>query len=115
MGLGRITGFLNAVIGEPDSRKLPARFRGKEVTVGGADVRLRRNAGAAAEDHLATHELAVVLPQSSGCWLEPGIGKVSAGRPFPDVAKDLLKDAWLRCAFHGRICFDAGRRRRMKL
>src|SRR5215469_7761755 len=89
MGLKRKAGFLYAVIGEPDPGKLPACLRGKKVSVAGADVRLRRGAGTAAQHHLAAHEFAVVFAQSSGRGLETGIGKVGAGGPFPDVAKNL--------------------------
>ena len=48
---------------QPDPRHLPARGGREEVAVGRPDVRARREAGPAAQHHLAGHELAVVLAE----------------------------------------------------
>src|ERR1700723_1541077 len=48
-----------------------------------------RDRGASAQDHLAAHELAVVLAQGAGQRLEAGITEVGAGGPLPAVAEKL--------------------------
>ncbi|MNE80892.1 hypothetical protein D3C80_1775020 [compost metagenome] len=51
----------------------------------------RCDATAAAQHHLAGHELAVVFAQAAGQRLEARVGAVGAGGPFPDIAEHLLR------------------------
>src|SRR5580698_1729297 len=74
---------------QSNSGKLPARFRRKEISIAGANVRSRRNAGAASQHHLPAHEFAVVLSQRSSQWSKARIAKISARSPLPAVAKKL--------------------------
>ncbi len=69
---------------------MPAGGGGEEVAVGGADVRLGGDAGAAAENNLGAHELAVVLAESAGEGLVAGVAGVGRLGPLPDVAEELL-------------------------
>ena len=70
---------------------MPARIRGKEVAVGAAGMRARRDAGSAAQDHLVAHELAVVLTQGSGERRVAWIANIGTRRPLPHVAIELKK------------------------
>ena len=73
--------------------ELPARPGVEEVAIGGANVRARRGAGAAAQHELIAHELAVVLSDRARRRLEAWIRQVSASRPLPHVAVDLPETA----------------------
>ena len=77
------------VPGKSDARELPPGLRGKEVAVGGPDVRPGRCARATPQDHLVAHELAVVLAQRPRGRAKAPIGRVRALGPFPDVAEEL--------------------------
>src|SRR6478736_5797482 len=59
----------------------------KEIAIGAANVRSRRDARAASQHHLPAHELAVVLTDGAGRGREAGIGKVGARRPLPNVSE----------------------------
>src|SRR5258708_5800437 len=74
---------------QPNSRKLPARLRRKEVPVAGAYVSSRRHARASPQHHLAAHELAVVFAQRPSQRLKPRITQISARSPLPAIAKKL--------------------------
>src|SRR6266571_709829 len=91
MGLTRTAGLLIAVICQPYPGKLPACFRREEIAVGGADVRARSGARSSAQDHLAAHEFSVVFTQRTGRGLVSRISKIGAGRPLPDIAKQLKR------------------------
>src|SRR5262249_2195432 len=82
-------GFLDDVIRQPDAGELPARLRGEEVAVTGAEVRTGRGTRAPAQDHLPAHEFSVVLAQRSRRGLKARIRKIGAGRPLPYIAEDL--------------------------
>ena len=76
---------------ESDPGKLPAFFRLKAIAVGRPDVTARGGAGTAAQNVLIAHELAVVFAQRAwGCAIA-GIWRIGAARPFPDIAKHLVK------------------------
>ena len=75
--------------GQPESRELPGGFRRKEITIGGAYVRPRRDTRAAAQHELVAHELAVVLAERSSGRSIAGIGGILAARPFPYVPVEL--------------------------
>ena len=83
----------SSILGEPDSRELPARVGGEEVAVGRPDVRARRGARAAAEHVLVAHELAVVFAQGTGQRPIARIGCVRALGPLPDIAEELFGEA----------------------
>src|SRR5579864_2095311 len=89
MGLTSSAGLLTAIVSQPYPGKLPARFRRKKIAVGGANVRARRGARSATQDHLSAHELSVVFTQRAGTRLIAGISEISARGPLPDVAKEL--------------------------
>ena len=59
------------------------------------------DAGAAAEDHLRGHELAVVLAERAGEGLVAGVAGVGGLGPLPDVAEDLLEAAGVGAAGAG--------------
>src|SRR6185437_15691397 len=71
---------------QSDAAELPTRGRWKEVAIGGTYVPGRRRARAAAQHHLAAHELAVIFGQSSVERLVAGIGIVGRPRLFPNFA-----------------------------
>jgi hypothetical protein len=77
---------------------LPAGGGAEEVAVGGADVGLRGDAGATAEDDLGAHELAVVLAECAGEGFVAGIAGVGRLGPLPDVAEELLRGGGYRAA-----------------
>ena len=69
---------------------MPAGGGAEEVPVGGADVGFGGYAGAAAQDDLRGHELAVVLAERAGEGLIAGVAGVGGLGPLPDVAVELL-------------------------
>ena len=77
--------------GRGGGRRTASGWRGEEVAIGGADVGGGGDAGASAQDHLAGHELAVVLAEGSGERFVAGIAGVGAGGPLPYVAEELLE------------------------
>ena len=81
---------LGTVAGQAEAAELPAGGGAEEVAIGGADVSLGCDAGAAAEDDLGAHELAVVLAQGAGEGLVAGVAGVGGLGPLPDVAEELL-------------------------
>ena len=76
---------------ESDPCELPAFFRLEEIAVGAANVSARRGAGTAAQNVLVAHEFAIVFAERAGRGAITGIRGVGAARPFPNVAKHLLK------------------------
>ena len=76
---------------EPDSRKLPALFRLKEIAISAANVTARGGAGTTAQNVLVAHELAVVLAERARRGTIAGVGRVGAACPFPNVAEHLVK------------------------
>src|SRR5579864_518361 len=96
MGLTSSAGLLTAIVSQPYPGKLPACFRREKIAVSGANVRARRGARSATQDHLSAHEFAVVFTQRAGRWLITGIRKIRACRPLPDVAEKLQRQT----AFH---------------
>src|ERR1700679_3105957 len=76
---------------QPNSGKLPACLRRKEISVAGANVGGGRDAGAASQHHLPAHEFAVIFPQRSSQRSKPRIAKVSARGPLPAIAKELRR------------------------
>src|SRR5579863_10513876 len=57
----------------------------------------RSNARAPAQNHLAGHELAVVLTERARKRLVSRITGIGARRPFPAIAKELLDTRTLCC------------------
>src|SRR5581483_5054726 len=105
-GSSRIAGTtLDTIRSQPYPGELPAGWRGEEIPIACANVRLRGGAGAAAQNPLVAHEFAVVLAQRPYCRAEAGIGNVGARCPFPNITKDLSQ---------GKCGFGALRRLRMK-
>src|SRR5207302_5671889 len=74
---------------QAEASELPAGVGGEEVAVGRPDVRLRGGAGAAAQDHLAAHELPVILAQGTFQGTKARIGRIGAAGPFPHAATEL--------------------------
>src|SRR6185437_11807271 len=68
----------SAVLREPQAGELPSPVGMEEIPVGRAGVTWRGDAGAAAQDHLVDHELAVVLADGAGCRPIAGIWCVGA-------------------------------------
>src|ERR1700744_6038001 len=85
----RTAGALDAIICQPYPGKLPAGFRRKEVTIRGANMRTRRDAGTSTQRHLSAHEFAVVFTQRAGCGFVSRIWQIRAGSPLPDIAEEL--------------------------
>src|SRR3954447_17982183 len=85
----RITAWVESSSCEPDSHKLPARGWREEIAIRRANVRSGRSAGTSAQHHLVTHELSVVLAESTGERGESRIGRIGTGGPLPDVAEEL--------------------------
>src|SRR4051794_30502806 len=76
---------------EANAGELPALFRLEKIAVGPANVVERSRARAAAQHHLVAHELAIVFPKSARRRAVPGIRRVGAAGPFPNIAKHLLQ------------------------
>ena len=74
---------------ESDSGELPAFFRLKEIAIGAADMSAGCGAGTTAQNVLVAHKFAVVLAKRAGSSAVAGVGRVSAARPFPNVAENL--------------------------
>src|SRR5690606_10245618 len=79
------------LLGQTQAGELPAHGGVEEVAIGGAHVVFRRGATAATQHHLPGHELAVVLTQAAAQRPKAGVGPIGAGRPFPDIAVELLQ------------------------
>ena len=82
---------MGGVVCEAEAGELPAGGGWEKVSVGGPDVGGGGDAGAAAEDDLGGHELAVVLAESAGEGAVAGVAGVGGGGPFPNVAEGLLE------------------------
>src|SRR5512144_282634 len=78
---------------EAETGKLPARCRREEISVGRANVRARRDAGAATQYVLIAHEFSVVLADRAGGRTEARVRRVVALRPFPHIAEHLRERA----------------------
>src|SRR5690554_4975373 len=74
---------------QPNAGELPAVVGVEEVPVTGTAVPGGSGTGAAAQDLLIAHELAVVLAQGSRCCPVAGVGQVGALRPLPGGTKKL--------------------------
>src|SRR5882757_10119689 len=80
-----------SITGQTQPREHPALFRPVEVAVARPRMSCGGDAGPAAEDHLADHELAVVLPQRAARGAIARVGAVGALRPLPGHAVHLLE------------------------
>ena len=94
VGILRCAGFVpervgRRVVGQPHAGEHPALVRVEEVAVAGARVAVGRNAGAAAQGHLAHHELAVVFADGAAGRLETRVTEVGAGGPLPGGVVEL--------------------------
>src|SRR5580698_2913811 len=96
--------------GQADSGELPAGFGREKIAVAGADVSGGSDAGAAAQDHLAAHEFAVVFAERAAQGLEAGIGEIGAGGPLPAIAPVLADSIgggnWLEFTAFDEIAGD---------
>src|SRR5262245_31843174 len=110
----RLTDLL-CVSCESDSGELPAFFRLKKIAVGAADVRAGGGTGTTAQDVLVAHEFAVVFARRSGSSAVAAVRRVGAARPFPRVAKHLVKLQivsrsrhwlWVKSLVFDKITFD---------
>src|SRR5262245_56765892 len=74
-------------LGQAQTTELPTRHRVKEIPVAHALMTLRGRKRRAAQDHLADHELAVVLPERAFNGPIARIREIGAARPLPGNAK----------------------------
>src|SRR6266851_1401821 len=72
------------IVGEAQSRKLPAMVRIKEVAIGNTAMSVGSCKRGAAQHQLVDHELAVVLAERALDGAVTGIGGVGAAGPLPD-------------------------------
>src|SRR4051794_11409933 len=100
--------FLLDVARQSQAGKLPALVWVEEVAVGRPRMSGRRRDGAAAQDHLVDHELAVVFADRAADGPESGIGPIGAFRPLPDMPGYLVH---VRQAARG-LPFHLGRQAR---
>src|SRR5215467_5662311 len=66
----------------------------EKVAIGGANVAGRSGARTSPQHQLVAHEFSVIFPDQPGSRSEPGIGRVRAGRPLPNVAEHLMSGAY---------------------
>ena len=59
----------------------------EEVAIRATHVIFCRRARSSTQDHLATHEFAVIFPNSPWFRVEPSIRRIRTGGPLPDIAK----------------------------
>src|ERR1044072_23156 len=76
---------------QPDPCKLPAFLRLEEIAIGSPNMAARRCAGTAAQNVLVAHKLAVVFAERARRGPLTWIRRGRAARPFPNVAKHLVK------------------------
>src|SRR5215471_3370732 len=84
------------VLNEPQPAKLPARVRIKEIAIACARMPGRGGVRAAAQYHLADHELAVVLPERALRCAVARIGQIGAAGPLPDHAEGIVEEIGAR-------------------
>src|SRR5215831_15381915 len=85
------SGGRSSICGQPHAGEGPARGGREEVAVADAYVVVRRDGRAAAQHHLAGHELAVVLADRPLGRTVARVGHIGAHGPLPDIADHLLK------------------------
>src|ERR1039458_9557123 len=86
------------ILSQSESLKLPALVRIEEIAVAGADMIGGGHAGAAAQDHLAAHELAVVFAERARGWAETRIGLIGRGGVLPRSEERRVGKEW-RCGW----------------
>ncbi len=96
--MGMMSGGLSRTLRESDAGELPAGWRLEEVSVSGANVAGGSDDGAAAEDHLAAHEFAVVFAECAGEGAIAGVGGVGRVGPLPDGAVERVEAGGLEDA-----------------
>ncbi len=74
---------------QTDPREHPALMGIVEVAIAGPRMLLGRGERPATQDHLIGHELAVILRRRPLGRTEPRIGSIGAGRPLPDLARQV--------------------------
>ncbi|MNE18332.1 hypothetical protein D3C80_1113640 [compost metagenome] len=87
--MGALILDLRSVRRQADPGEHPALMGIVEVAIAGPRMTLGRGEGPAAQDHLIGHELAVVFRRSPLGRTEPRIGGIGAGRPLPDLARQV--------------------------
>src|ERR1700744_1723628 len=80
----------SSIIGQPHAAESPARGGREKVAIGGSCVALGSGDAAAPQDHLARHELAVVLADRAGGGTIAGVGAVGGRGPLPELVTGLL-------------------------
>src|SRR5450631_351854 len=85
------------VVGEAQSRKLPAMMRIKEVAIVYTAVPFRSCKRRAAQHQLINHELAVIFPERALDRPVAGIGGVGAAGPLPDDPERVIELAGSSC------------------
>ncbi len=87
------------VLGESEAAEHPAGSGGEEVAVGGAGVAGGGDGGAAAQDLLVDHELAVVFADGAGRGSEAGVRARRGWRSIPRRRRTavLAGPVWCRC------------------
>src|SRR5581483_7762894 len=81
----------SGVVGQPQSRELPAVVWIEEVAIGDTAVACRRCKRGAAQHQLIDHELAVVLAERAFDGAVAGIGGIGAAGPLPDDAEGIVE------------------------
>src|ERR1700730_16929697 len=104
------------VVGEAQSRKLPAMMRIKEIAIGHTAVPARSCQRRAAQHQLIDHELAVVFAERALDGAVAGIGGVGAAGPLPHDSESVVEMAGSRGALplhFGRQMLAAPARERL--
>src|SRR6185312_1614492 len=73
----------SCVLRQADTAELPTGMRWEEIAIAGAAMARRRGDGAAAQHHLADHELAIIFRRHAVEGPEAGVGVIGRARPFP--------------------------------
>src|ERR1019366_2182441 len=87
------------VVGEAQSRELPAMMRIKEVSIGNTAMSARSCKRGAAQHQLVDHDLAVVLAERALDGPVAGIRRIGAAGPLPDNPERVVELAGARGDF----------------
>src|SRR5262249_3394697 len=81
----------SGVVGQAQSRELPAVVWIEEVAIGHAAVAFRGCKRGSSQHQLVDHELAVVFPERALDGTVAGIGRICAAGPLPDDPEGVIE------------------------
>src|SRR5438874_4493039 len=84
-------GEKSGVVGEAQSRELPAVVRVEEVAIGNTAVLRRSCKRGAAQHQLVDHELAVIFAERALDGAVTWVGRVRTAGPLPDDAEGVVE------------------------